>query len=434
MRIITFTGKGGVGKTSIAAATALRLSELGLRTLVMSTDPAHSLSDSLDLDLSAEPKQIRNNLWAMEVNAYVDLKNNWDIVQRHYSKLLLAQGVNGVMADEMTVLPGMEEVFSLMRVKKYKLSGQFDAMVLDTAPTGETLRLLSLPDTLSWGVKAVRNIEKFVVKPLARPLSKLSDKMAAMVPPQEVFDSVDNMFTELEGVKEILNNNKTSTVRLVMNAEKMVIKETQRALTYLNLYEFRVDMVIVNKLLSENEDSGYLNKWKAIQQKYLVDIQESFAPLPIRKVQMYDTEVVGLDALSRMANDLYADTNPADLMYDEEPTKFLRNEKGYEISVKLPFMKTDDLEVWVSGDELYIQLGNQRKVMTLPIALTGIEPGDAEYRDKRLIVPFPIANMMNGNHAAKQNGNHATTQNGNHAAKQNGNHVTTTQNGVATQS
>jgi arsenite/tail-anchored protein-transporting ATPase len=391
MRIITFTGKGGVGKTSISAATALRLSELGYRTLIMSTDPAHSLSDSFDTKLSAEPRLLKENLWAIEINAYADLKENWQSVQCYYSRLLTMQGIAPIMADEMTVLPGMEELFSLMRVKRYKASGKYDALILDTAPTGETLRLLSLPEAMNWGVKMARTFEKFVMKPIARPLSRFSDKLSTMLPSQEVMESFDELFTELEGVKGILTDEANSSVRLVMNPEKMVIKETERALTYLNLYGFKVDMVTVNKILAEGENSGYLEKWKTIQRKYLKEIDEAFSPLPIKHINLYDDEVVGLKALAHLAEDLYQSTNPAEMMYSESPIKFVRHQDSCEVLLRLPFANPEEIDSWVSGDELFIQIGNQRKVITLPLTLAGTEPEDAKFKGQWLSVVFPLA-------------------------------------------
>jgi arsenite-transporting ATPase len=389
MRIIIFTGKGGVGKTSVAAATAVKAASQGYRTLVMSTDPAHSLADSFDREdfLGPEPKQIAPNLWGLEVDIYDDLRENWENVRIHFASLLTAQGVNGMLADEMAILPGMDELFSLVRIKRYYRSQEYDLLVVDCAPTGETLRMLSLPETLAWGIKLFRNAEKFLVKPVLRPLSKVSP-LGKMVAPEDVYVTIDSMFSELEGLTGILGDSKTSSVRLVMNPEKMVIKESQRALTYLNMYGLMVDNVIVNRILPTDKDSGYMNTWKTIQQKHLTEIHDSFTPLPIRHVPMYPQEVVGLDALKQMADDIYGDEDATAFMHINRPYEINKTPTGYQVRMHLPFAQEETLDLWHKGDELIVQVGVQRRIATLPTAIAGMEAGAADFDGQWLVISF----------------------------------------------
>ena len=390
MRIIIFTGKGGVGKTSVAAATAVTCAKQGKKTLIMSTDPAHSLADSFDIDhaLSPEPVKLAPNLYGLEVSIYDDLRESWENVRVHFAALLNAQGVSSMLADEIAILPGMDELFSLTRIKRYFRTQEYDVLIVDCAPTGETLRLLALPETLNWAVKAFRNTEKFLVKPVLRPLSKLTPGLNKMVAPEDVFDSVNNMFTELEGLTAILADPKNSTVRLVMNPEKMVIKESQRALTYLGLYGLMVDAVVVNRIFPVDKDSGYLNQWKNIQQKHLVEIHDSFQPLPVRHVPMYASEVVGLTALTQMAVDVYGDSDPTEIMFSERPYEIVKVSTGYQVRIKLPFLDEDQLDLWHNGDELIVQLGNQRRIATLPSVVAGMDAGQAEVDGVWLVIPF----------------------------------------------
>lgn len=392
MRILIFTGKGGVGKTSVAAATAVKAASQGYKTLVMSTDPAHSLADSFDREdfLGPEPKQVAPNLWGLEVDIYDDLRQNWENVRIHFAALLNSQGVTGLLADEMAVLPGMDELFSLVRIKRYYRSQAYDVLIVDCAPTGETLRLLSLPETLNWGIKLFRNAEKFLVKPVLRPLSKVTP-LGKMVAPEDVYVSIDSMFTELDGLSAILNDVNTTSVRLVMNPEKMVIKESQRALTYLGMYGMMVDNVIVNRILPVDKDSGYMNHWKNIQQKHLHEIADSFSPLPIRHVPMYQQEVVGLEALKQMADDIYGDQQASDFMYRDRPYEIRKVGAGYEVRMRLPFADEDTLDLWHKGDELIVKVGNQRRIATLPTAVAGMEAGQADFDGQWLIIPFAVA-------------------------------------------
>jgi arsenite-transporting ATPase len=391
MRTLIFTGKGGVGKTSVAAATALRAADMGLRTLVMSTDPAHSLADSLDLEgpLGPEPVQITPTLYALEVSIYHDIESNWGIVRAHFAQLMAEQGVEGILADEMSILPGMEEAFPLIRIKKHKDEGDFDLLVIDCAPTGETLRLLSAPETFKWAINMLRGAEKFVIKPLLRPMGKLNPTLGKMIAPTEVYEAVDDMFAQMVGVTETLTNPRETSVRLVMNPEKMVIKESQRALTYLSMDGMTVDTVVVNKILPVDQDSGYLNHWKDVQQRYLQEVEHSFTPLPIYHVPYYAEEVVGLEKLRAMGLDIYGDSDPTAVLYEEAPMDLAKLDDGsYRVKIKLPFADVNQLDLFQNGDELVIQIGDFRRIMTLPVSLAGQEAGQAEMEGDWLIVPF----------------------------------------------
>jgi arsenite-transporting ATPase len=394
MRTLIFTGKGGVGKTSVAAATALRAADMGLRTLIMSTDPAHSLADSLDLDgpLGPEPVRITPTLDALEVSIYHDIESNWGIVREHFSQLMAEQGVEGILADEMSILPGMEEAFPLIRIKKHKEAGDYDLLVVDCAPTGETLRLLSSPGSFKWAISMLRGAEKFLIKPLLRPMSRLTPGLNKMVAPAEVYEAVDDMFRQMEGITETLANPEETSIRLVMNPEKMVIKESQRAFTYLSMYGMTVDTVVVNKILPVDKDSGYLNHWKEIQQRYLQEVEHSFSPLPIRHVPYYAEEVVGLAKLRVMGNDIYGDTDPTAVLYREAPLEIGKLPDGsYRVKIKLPFADVSQLDLYQNGDELVIQIGDFRRILTLPTSLAGQEAGQAEMEGDWLIVPFYAA-------------------------------------------
>ncbi len=391
MRTLIFTGKGGVGKTSVAAATALRAADRGLKTLVMSTDPAHSLADSLDLEgpLGPEPVRITDKLDALEVSIYHDIESNWGIVREHFAQLMAEQGVQGILADEMSVLPGMEEAFPLIRIKKHKERGDYDLLVIDCAPTGETLRLLSAPETFKWAINMLRGAERYVIKPLVRPMSKITPGLNKMVAPPEVYEAVDEMFRQMEGVTAALANPRETSIRLVMNPEKMVIKESQRALTYLSMYGMTVDMVVVNKILPLDQDSGYLNHWRDVQQRYLQDVEHSFVPLPIRRVPYYPEEVVGLAKLRQMGDDIYGDMDPTAVLYDRAPLDIAKvGDKYYRVRIRLPFADVTQLDLFQNGDELVVQIGDFRRVITLPTSLAGLEAGQAEMEGEWLSVPF----------------------------------------------
>ena len=396
MRNIIFTGKGGVGKTSVAAATALRAADMGYKTLIMSTDPAHSLGDSLDVQLGPSPVKVAENLWGQEVSVFGDLNLNWDVVREHFAHLMESRGIEGVYAEEMGVLPGMEELFSLSYIKRYNEQQEYDLLVVDCAPTGETLRLLSLPETFGWFIKLIRNVEKFMVKPVIRPLSKKIKRIDDFVAPVEVFDKVDNLFSSTEGIIDLLADSTKTTMRLVMNPEKMVIKESMRALTYLNLYGITVDRITINRVMPDQSPDPYFQKWRAIQQKYIEQIQDAFAPIPITEVPLFDDEVVGIPMLRRVGEKVYGDLNPLDIFFNENPIDIKKVSDGhYKVRVRLPCMENMGLEpkILKLGDDLTIRIGDYQKIIVLPIFLAGMESTGASYEDKWLCIDFEKAKL-----------------------------------------
>jgi arsenite-transporting ATPase len=288
----------------------------------------------------------------------------------------------------------MEELFSLSYIKRYNEQNEYDLLVVDCAPTGETLRLLSLPETFGWFIKMIRNVEKFMVKPVIRPLAKKVNKINDFVAPVEVFEKVDNLFSSTEGIIDLLADGSKTTMRLVMNPEKMVIKESMRALTYLNLYGITVDRITINRVMPDQSPDPYFQKWRAIQQKYIEQIEEAFAPIPIAEVPLFDDEVVGLAMLRRVGERVYEDKNPLDVFFTENPIDIKKVSDGhYKVRVRLPFMENMGLEpkILKLGDDLTIRIGDYQKIVVLPIFLAGMNSTGASYEDKWLSIDFEKA-------------------------------------------
>jgi arsenite-transporting ATPase len=386
MRIIVHTGKGGVGKTSISAATALRCAEMGLKTIVLSTDTAHSLGDSLDHDIGPEPRQLRDNLWAQEVDARYSMDKYWGAFQRYMVALFTQRGVKDIVAEEVTILPGFEEGAHLLWIDKYNREGFYDVLIVDAAPTAETLRLLSLPDVTRWWVEKVlflgRGAAKFL-RPIAKPL------LGADLPDQDAFETVDNLFKTLEKVRGLLSDSSMSSMRLVINPEKMVIKETQRTFTYLNLYGYATDAVICNRILPDAVTDPYFAQWKDLQRQNIALIQEAFGDLPLLRAPMFDRDVNGMDALHRLGDALYHDRSPVDVMFKGTTHQITKDAKGgYRLSVSLPFADKNDLDLYRSADELTLRVGPYRRNIVLPHALWDLEIGDAKFEEANLNIRF----------------------------------------------
>ncbi|HWI60643.1 MAG TPA: ArsA family ATPase, partial [Symbiobacteriaceae bacterium] len=331
MRVLVYTGKGGVGKTSVAAATAARLAATGRKTLVISTDAAHSLADALDRHLGPEPTEIAPNLWGVEVDSLREAEKNWGSIQRWFSNLLQWAQMNEVSADELLVFPGLEELFSLLKIREFAKSGEFDALVVDCAPTGETLRLLSYPATMTWWLEKIFPWKKKAVR-IARPVVKMAVK-GLELPSDDVMDAIDLLVRHLAELQGILLDPAITSIRIVLNPEKMVLAESRRSFTYLNLFGFQTDAIIVNRVLPAEVGEGYLSEWRHIQAKYDEEIKQAFQPLPILRVPMMKTEVVGLPMLDLVADAAFGDTDPGAILFEGRVEEVRKEENGFVLDL-----------------------------------------------------------------------------------------------------
>lgn len=393
MRVILMTGKGGVGKTSVAAATGLRCAELGYKTLVLSTDPAHSLADSFDLELGHDPKPIRENLWGAELDALRELEGNWGAVKRYITQVLQARGLDGVQAEELAILPGMDEIFALVRMKRHYDEQEFDVLIIDSAPTGTALRLLSLPEVGGWYMRRFyrpfQNMSvalRPLVEPIFRPIAGFS------LPDREVMDAPYEFYEQIEALEKVLTDNAQTSVRLVMNPEKMVIKESLRAHAYLSLYNVSTDLVVANRIIPDSVTDPFFLRWKEQQQGYRQEIHDNFRPLPIKEVPLYSEEMCGLAALDRLKETLFGDEDPSQVYYKETTLRVLQQEAGaYSLELYLPGIPKDQIDLSKSGDELNVRIGNHRRNLVLPQALATMQPVGAKMEDDYLKIRFAAA-------------------------------------------
>jgi arsenite/tail-anchored protein-transporting ATPase len=385
VRILLFTGKGGVGKTTIAAATAARAAESGLRTLVMSTDPAHSLADSFDLPLTTQTQSIAPNLWGEQIDAQARLEANWRDIQEYVVQFLNWAGVDAVEAEELSVIPGLDEIFSLTDVKHHADSGKYDLLVVDCAPTAETLRLLSLPEAMNWYIERIFPVQRGLVKTVRPVLTRLTSMPIA---DDRIFRAIERLHRNLDGVRRLLTDERMSSVRLVMNPERMVIAEARRTYTYLSLFGYRVDAVVVNRIIPDEVADPYFGKWKDIQAEHLATVHESFEPVPILTARLFDREMVGLELLREMGQEVYAELDPVGFLYRDDPIRVRRRGSSYVLSMRLPFVDRTDLDVHRKADELYVRVGSYKRNLVLPHTLQRLEVKEAAFMDDRLEVRF----------------------------------------------
>jgi arsenite-transporting ATPase len=390
MRILLFSGKGGVGKTSLAAATGLELSRLGYRTLIMSVDPAHSLADAFDLETNlfhgktGDPYAIGPKLAVHEVNIQKEIKRHWREISAYVISVLRTTGINDVEAEELAILPGMEELSALMYVNQFRREDRYDVIVLDCAPTAESMRFVSMPTTLEWYMKHIfpfqRNILK-AVRPLANRVSPME------LPTDKYFANIKDLFGRLDGIGELMEDPKVTSVRLVTNPERMVLRETQRAFVYFSLHGLTVDGVIVNRVLPAQVTDQYFQEWHLSQGRVLEEIDRYFAPVPVSRVPLFTHEVLGRERLEELARSLYdGKGDPAAVTRTEAPYTFTKADGHYEIRLQIPFAVKGEIGLFKKGDELVVEIGTLRRHIGLPNSMASLSPGRAKLENKTLTV------------------------------------------------
>lgn len=382
-RVLLFTGKGGVGKTTVAAATALRAAELGHKTLVMSTDPAHSLADALDQPLGPEPTEVGPRLYGQELDIYYSIKKYWSNMRELILSVLKWRGLDSMLAEEMAVLPGMEETAAFLWLELFYRTGDYDLIVIDSAPTGETLKHLTLPQVSQWWLTRVLPLQKLTQKSVGSVVRKVTG-----VPLDKGLKELENFYNKLMRVQEILSDPKISSVRLVLNPEKMVIQEALRAYTYLQLYGYAVDAVVVNRILPADSSEAVFGEYLAAQQRYLEEIEDLFTPLPIFHIPHLGREVFGPDRLREIADKFYQAQDPRQFFFNQKPYHFIEQKYGYLLSIRLPFLTEQDVSVTQHGDQLVIQAKNRRRNLFLPKFLAYYEVTNSQMMDGRLLVRF----------------------------------------------
>jgi arsenite-transporting ATPase len=390
VRILLYSGKGGVGKTSVAAATGVQLAEQGKKTLVMSVDPAHSLADSFDLENTlfdsntSEPVKIAEGLFLQEVNINHELKRHWRDISTYITSALRTTGLSGVEAEEMAIFPGMEEMSAMMYVNQYRKSGDFDVIVLDCAPTAESLRFISIPATLDWYMKHVFGFQRSLLK-TARPLLNRLSPME--LPPDSYFRNIQELFEKVDGIDAVMENPQITSVRLVTNAEKMVLRETQRAFVYFTLHGLTVDYIIVNRLLPETVQDDFFAAWRESQRTTLAEIIRYFDPVPTKQVPLFAHEVLGYNRLRLLAQQLYDSAeDPSAVTCDTPPYAFVRAEGHYEIRLKMPFAVKGEVGLFKKNDELIVEVGTIRRHIGLPTTMTSLVPVKARLDERMLVV------------------------------------------------
>lgn len=403
IRLIFYTGKGGVGKTSVAAATALRAAKLGYKTLIMSTDSAHSLSDSLEVLLTGEIKHVGKNLDAIEIEVQYEIESKWEEIHGYVSEFLESQGIEPVTAKELAVLPGLDFMSALFYIDQFAKEGAYDVIIVDTAPTADTIRLLSYPDIANWYIDKIFGVMRKLVK-LAR--ATVGRVMRTPLPPDTVLDDIQWMKDRLSSVRKIMTDPSKTSIRLVLNPEKMVITETMRAYTYLSLYGYTVEAIVINRIFPKDSGSGYFDERLREQKKYLQQIEEAFSPLKMLRAQMFSKEVVGRKTLEKLADSLFGDTDPTQIYRKERPMKMYEEEGNKVLAIKLPFVVDRPVELYNRKDLLIVSIGSYKRMITLPYTYADLEVKRAAMEGGWLKITFKKEGKADGQEGSgkKRNG------------------------------
>ena len=391
MRIIFFAGKGGVGKTSVAAATGIKTAQSGQQTIILSLDVAHSLADVFDLDRelldqnNGEPINVAENLWIQELDIQTEIQRYWSDIHGYLSTMLNTTGLNDVLAEELAIFPGMEEVSLLLYINQYVKEKTFDVILLDCAPTGESLRFISIPTTLEWYMDKIFKIQRRFAR-YARPVVKRVTDLP--LPEDDYFQSIESLFERLRGVDQILVDPAITTVRLITNPEKVVLKETQRAFMYFYLHNMNIDAVIINRVLPAELEEGYFKDWIKGQQQRLEQAQDFFNPIPIFTVNLFNDEAIGYDYLKKLADQIYGSKNPLERFYTDEPYKLDKVNSHYRLKLKLPFITKKDVELNKMYDELIVRIGSFKRHILLPKQVAACEAIKAKLEGQHLNIIF----------------------------------------------
>ncbi|WP_315108078.1 ArsA family ATPase [Clostridium intestinale] len=385
MRVILYTGKGGVGKTSIASATACKIAEEGKKVLIMSTDQAHSLGDSFDVKLSNEPIKVSENLYAMEIDSIIENERVWGNIKGYIEKLMVLKSDKTIETEELLVFPGFEELLSLIKIKEVYDEGLYDVLIVDCAPTGETMSLLKFPDLFKWWMEKFFPIKRKAAK-FVKPVVEATVKIP--LPDDKVFDDIDKLYQKIDELHKLMLNKDVVSIRIVTTPEKIVVKEAKRSFSYLHLFDYNVDGIFINRIFSKESLEGYFEKWANIQKNTIKDIEESFKGIPIFKLELMNHELRKYTHLKEAGDKLYGDFDPSNVLFKEKIFDVKSEDGNYILEIKMPFIDKNEIKLSQNEDEIIISIKNERRGFVLPTKLQSKEISSARYDDGKLNIYF----------------------------------------------